>query len=100
MADPDKEMTMTRTIRTRSHPALLIAATLLAAGSAAVVGDGAFGHHANTVVDVPYIHQGSGPQLRGLTPVDREAAQRLAELRAQRVADIQCIGPVYPARPC
>ena len=89
---------MSPATRIRNHPALLIATTLLAAGSTAVVADAAFTHHAKTVVDVPYIPQGS--ELHGLTPVDREAAQRLAELRAQRAEDFECIGPAYPARPC
>jgi hypothetical protein len=93
-------MTMTPATRIRNHPALLIATTLLAAGSAAVVADGAFAHHRTTVVDVPHSLQSSGAGVHGLTPVDRAAAQRLADLRAQRVADITCTGLAYPARPC
>jgi len=93
---------MSSTIRIRNHPVMLIAAALLAAGSAAVVAHGPSTHSARTNIttDVPYTRQGSGLELHGLTPVDREAAQRLAELRAQRAADFQCIGPAYPARPC
>lgn len=91
---------MSPATRLRSHPALLFATTLLAAGSAAVVVDGAFTHNPKTVVDVPYTQPGSGTELHGLTPVDREAAQRLAELRAQRAEDFECIGPEYPARLC
>jgi hypothetical protein len=99
-ADQAKEMAMSRTIRVRNHPVVLIAAALLAAGSAAVVADGAFIHNPKTITDVPYTRQGSGPGLHNLTSVDRVAAQRLAELRAQRAENFGCIGMAYPARPC
>ena len=93
---------MSRTIRIRNHPVILIAAALLTVGSAAAVAYGPFTQDARnaTTIDVPYIQQGSGPAPNDLTPVDREAAQLLAELRAQRAADLQCYGMAYPPRPC
>ena len=94
---------MSSTIRIRNHPVVLIAAALVAAGSAAAVAHGPLTHsarNATTTIDAPYTQQGTGPALHGLTPVDREAAQRLADLRAQRAADFQCNGPAYPAHPC
>lgn len=91
---------MSRTIRLRNHPAVLIAAALLAAGSAAVVADGTFTHNPKIITDVPYIQPGTSSGLHDLTPVDRVAAQRLAELRAQRAENFGCIGMAYPARPC
>jgi hypothetical protein len=86
-ADPAKETTMSRTIHTRIRPLTVIAATLLTAGAAGVVVHSGFTPNPRTTIDV--------------TAVDREAAQRIAELRAQRAADFwSCLGPAYPARPC
>ena len=91
---------MSRTVHTRIRPLTVIAAALLTAGATGVVVHGGFTPNTRTTIDVPRIQRHSGPALNDPTAVDRVAAQRLAELRAQRAAFWWRLGPAYPARPC
>jgi hypothetical protein len=100
-ADPAEETTMSGTIHTRIRPLTVIAAALLTAGAAGVVVHGGFTPNPRTTIDVPRIQRTSGPAVNDLTSADHAAAQRIAELRAQRAADFwSCLGPAYPVRPC